>query len=56
MTASLTNQTKNRYVAGSGGEVFYGWLFWFTRSSASTGPSLSNATKHTGSITNQTKH
>ncbi|MCW5741596.1 MAG: hypothetical protein KIT67_15670 [Alphaproteobacteria bacterium] len=53
--ATLTNIAKNRYVAGAGGEVFYGFLFLFTHTSAATGPTLTNAAKTSASLTNVAK-
>lgn len=54
-TATIANVAKNRYVASSGGEVFYGFLFLFTITSIATGPSLANASKNSGTITNVAK-
>lgn len=53
--ATLTNIAKNRYTPGSGGEVFFGFLFLFTQTSMASGPVLTNTAKHTGSLTNVAK-
>jgi len=37
----------------SGGQVFYGWLFWFTITNYAT--VLSNVAKNTGTLTNIAK-
>jgi hypothetical protein len=54
--AVLTNIAKNRRIAASGGEVFYGFLFLFTRSLPASGPVLTNVSKHGGSLINISKH
>lgn len=53
--ATLTNIPKNRYAAGAGGEVFYGFMFLFTRVTAATGPVLTNIAKHSAALTNIAK-
>jgi hypothetical protein len=54
--ATLTNIAKNSYIAATGGEVFYGFLFLFTRTVPASGSVLTNAAKHTGSLINISKH
>jgi hypothetical protein len=54
--ATLTNIAKHRFIAATGGEVFFGWLFWFTRTTLATGPTLANISKHSGTLTNIAKH
>lgn len=52
-SASLTNVAIS--TALSGGVIFYAWMFWFTTSAYSL-PSLTNAAKSSGSISNQAKN
>jgi hypothetical protein len=54
--ATLTNIPKNRYIPATGGQVFFGFLFLFTRSTAATGPILTPFAKHAGSLTNVPKN
>jgi hypothetical protein len=56
MTVTLTNQAKYRQIALSGGEVFFGWLFLFTRTIPASGPQLTNAAVHSATVANQSKH
>lgn len=54
MTVTLTNAPKNYLASGSGGNVFFGWLFWFTTSTP-TSP-LTSLPKNSGTLTNLSKH
>jgi hypothetical protein len=65
--ATVTNISKNSAVAAAGGTVFFGWLFWFTRQLPASGsiltntarnasPTLTNSTRHTASLINQSKN
>ena len=52
---TLTNQSKNRQISASGGNVFFGWLFMFTTAIPGIGQ-MTNQSKNRATITNQVKH
>jgi hypothetical protein len=55
--ATVTNISKNSAVAASGGTVFFGWLFWFTRQQPATGSSLTNLSRsNSPALINQSKN
>jgi hypothetical protein len=57
--ATLTNTAKNTGSLTAiskplaGGQIFYGWMFWFTITSYYT--ALTNTAKTTGTLTNVAK-